>query len=47
LWAKTRAVAQIVLRKAAILNKIKLEAMAARAAQERQVEIARQQFRLV
>ncbi|KAG0129161.1 hypothetical protein HOY82DRAFT_671248 [Tuber indicum] len=45
LWAKTRAVSRNVLRKAAILNKIKRDAMAARAAQERQVEIARQQFR--
>lgn len=45
LWAKTRAVARNILRKAAILNKIKRDAMAARAAQERQVEIARQQYR--
>ncbi|KAH8144943.1 uncharacterized protein LAJ45_11064 [Morchella importuna] len=45
LWAKTRAVSRHVLRKAAILNKIKRDAMAARAAQERQVEIARQQYR--
>lgn len=47
IWAKTRMVARNVLRKAAILNKIKRDAMAAREAQERQVEIARQQFRSV
>jgi hypothetical protein len=47
LWAKARAVGRSALRKAAILNKIKRDAMAAREAQERQVEIARQQFRSV
>ena len=36
-----------VLRKAAILNRIRRQALAARAAQERQVEIARRQFRSV
>lgn len=45
LWAKGRCVARGVLRKAAILNKIKRDAMAARAAHERQVEAARRQFR--
>ncbi|KAF8534538.1 hypothetical protein BDD12DRAFT_809277 [Trichophaea hybrida] len=45
LWAKTRAAGRSALRKAAILNKIKRDAMAAREAQERQVEIARRQFR--
>jgi hypothetical protein len=47
LWAKTRCVARSALRKAAILNKIKRDAMAAREAHERQVEAARRQFRSV
>ena len=47
LWAKTRCVARGELRKAAILNKIKRDAMAARAEQERRLEAARKQFRCV
>ncbi|KAF8465234.1 hypothetical protein BDZ91DRAFT_727906 [Kalaharituber pfeilii] len=43
IWAKQRAAPQHQFRKMAILNRIKREAMALREAQQRQIEIARQQ----
>lgn len=42
-WAKQRAIPPHQFRKMAILNRIKREAMALREAQQRQIEIARQQ----
>ncbi|KAI5781439.1 hypothetical protein EDC01DRAFT_619586 [Geopyxis carbonaria] len=45
MWARSRNVARNALRKAAILNKIRRDTMAAREAQQKQVEISRRQFR--
>jgi len=43
IWAKQRAIPPHQFRKMAILNRIKREAMALREAQQRQIEIQRQQ----
>lgn len=47
IWAKQRAIPPHQFRKMAILNRIKREAMALREAQQRQIEIARQQHLFV